>query len=140
MPSTVRLAVAAGALLALAPIGAAAAAPPTTAPRITAHPSSVMVNSTTTLTGIGFQPHQQVHLEECGQITWIVPMNPCDTTNSITVTADRRGHFRTSFTMLTCPAPATPGFAQQCYVGVPTILGVDQIGLRPSVTVTVTGP
>jgi hypothetical protein len=56
------------------------------APHIVARPRSVMVNGTTMLTGSGFPVDSLVHLQECGSAAWIVPEEPCDTTNEITVT------------------------------------------------------
>ena len=62
-----------------------------------ARPDSVMVNATTTLTGVGFPAKSKVHLEECGAALWVVPRDPCVTTNAITVTTNALGGFTTPF-------------------------------------------
>ena len=55
-----------GAVAALASGAAAQGTPVAAAPHIVARPDSVMVNATTTLTGVGFPAKSKVHLEECG--------------------------------------------------------------------------
>jgi hypothetical protein len=109
-------------------------------PRIVAHPNSVMVDGTTTLVGSNFPPHANLRIVECSARTWIVPQNPCDTANAITVHTNSLGHFKSPFKVLTCPAPTTPGFAEICYVGNPRPLGIDEVQLVGAAKITVTGP
>jgi hypothetical protein len=120
----------------------AGAASTTPAPHITAHPHSVMVNSSTTLTGTNFKPRKSITLKECPETTWIVPQNPCDSTNSVVVKVNSQGTFKTSFTVQTCPGGTTtePGFSETCYIGDPSPSGIDTINLVGAVKITVTGP
>jgi hypothetical protein len=111
----------------------------TGSPRIVAHPHNLMVNTQTHLTGTNFKPSTSLTVKECGQKNWIVPQNPCDSTNSIVVETNTRGQFKSVFTVQTCPG-GTPGFAEKCYMGVPTPSGVDTITLLGAATVVVTGP
>ena len=119
--------------------GAATTGPPV----IVAHPDSVMVNTTTKLVGRGFARHTTLHVEECASTTWVVPTDPCDTANSITVTTNRMGKFTATFTVRTCPTSATTGpggLAFRCYLGVPTPSGIDTVSLQPSTAIVVTYP
>jgi hypothetical protein len=130
--------VAGGLALALLPVTMAGATP---RPHITAHPNSVMVNTDTALAGTHFQPHTTLTLSECSEKNWIVPQNPCNTTNTVTVTTDAKGRFLTPFKVETCPAPTVPpGFAERCYIGVATPSGIDTVELVGAVRITVTGP
>lgn len=112
------------------------------APHITAHPNNLMVNTTTNLVGRGFAPSTSLTVEECGHRNWIAPQNPCDSTNSVTVTTSKHGTFTTTFTAQTCPGGKNkgPGFSERCYIGVPHPSGVDTIVLVGAVRITVTGP
>jgi hypothetical protein len=73
------------------------------APKITAHPKSVMIRSSTTLTGRGFPANASIELRECGTAFWLAPAEPCSTGNAITVQADAKGRFTTSFDVELCP-------------------------------------
>jgi hypothetical protein len=110
-------------------------------PHITAHPNNLMVNTATELIGKNFQPSTTLTVKECGLKNWIVPQNPCDSTNSIVVTTNAQGGFKSSFTAQTCTTGSgQPGFSEKCYIGVPTPSGVDTITLVGAVRITVTGP
>lgn len=111
-------------------------------PHITAHPSSVMVDQDTRLTGRNFAPHATLQVTECSETSWIVPQSPCDTTNTVTVTTNAKGGFKASLEALVCPGTggSSPGFAERCYVGVPQPFGVDQVRLLGAAAITVTGP
>jgi hypothetical protein len=119
--------------------GASTAAP---APHIVAKPNSVMVNTTTKLTGTHFPASTKITIEECAQSTWVVMSNPCDTDNSIKVKTNTKGQFHAVFTVHTCPdtVAAPPGFSQTCYIGDPHPSGIDTITLLGAVKITVTGP
>jgi hypothetical protein len=115
----------------------------TSAPHIRARPRSIMVNGTTTLTGTGFPANGPVHLRECGSAAWIVPEEPCDTTNEVTVMSDASGRFTTPFEVQLCPRklpPKPPVTREKCYIGEPHLTGEDTIGLAPAVKITVTYP
>jgi hypothetical protein len=141
LPSLAAAAAAAGALgFAVLAAGAGpAAAAITPVPTITVNPTSVMVNTVTTVTGRSFVPYQKVMLSECSQTNWIVPQNPCDTNNAKTVTANRHGAFVTKMKVEACPTP-TAGIAEQCYIGRPQPTGVDTVALRPYAGIVVTFP
>ena len=114
----------------------------TSSPHISAHPNNLMVNTATNLVGKNFAPSTTYTVKECGSKNWIVPQNPCDSTNSIVVTTNRHGQFKSSFTAQTCPSggDSSPGFAQKCFIGIPTPSGVDTMNLVGAVRITVTGP
>jgi hypothetical protein len=111
-------------------------------PHISAHPHNLMVNTTTNLAGTGFAPSTSLTVEECGHKNWIAGQSPCDTTNSVMVTTNKHGAFKTPFTVQTCPGGKNtgPGFSERCYIGVPQPSGVDTIVLVGAVRITVTGP
>ena len=120
-------------------IGSAGAS--TVSPHIVAHPNNVMVNTATKLIGKNFKPSTAYTVKECGKTFWIVPQDPCDSTNSIVVTTNAHGQFKSSFTVQTCPSGnSQPGFSQICYIGVPTPNGIDTITLLGAARITVTGP
>jgi hypothetical protein len=131
-------------LLLLSAAPASAVPDPTAAPpHIVARPDNLMVNTDTTLTGTGFPPDRTLTVEECSETTWIVPQNPCATSNIIHVHTTLTGRFRHEMKAEVCPAPgsiAPPGFAERCYVGVPRPTGVDVIVLVGAARITVTGP
>jgi hypothetical protein len=124
----------------LLPLAAAGASG--SSPHIVAKPDNVMVNTTTLLYGRNFAPSTSLTVKECGAKNWIVPQNPCDSTNSVTVTTDKQGRFKSSFKVQTCPSGAStpPGFSEKCYIGVPKPNGVDTIALVGATGITVTGP
>jgi hypothetical protein len=128
-----------GLTLAMVPVTLAGATP---TPHISAHPNSVMVNTDTTLVGKHFQPDTSLTLAECSQKNWVAPRNPCNTTNTVTVTTDTKGGFDTGFKVETCPGGVNkgPGFSERCFIGVPTPSGVDTVDLVGAVRITVTGP
>ena len=109
--------------------------------RIVAKPSSVMVNTDTTLRGTGFPAHTNVALEECGTTFWLAPKDPCNSDNAKTVEANGLGRFRTSFKVELCPEGEPGEFptSRICYIGVPRF-GIDTVALEPAAKVTVTYP
>jgi len=127
---------------ALGAFGIGSAGASSGSPHITAHPNNVMVNTATKLIGRNFTPSTTYTVKECGKTFWIVPQNPCDSTNSIVVTTNAHGQFKSSFTVQTCPSGTNspPGFSQTCYIGVPTPNGIDTISLVGAARITVTGP
>jgi hypothetical protein len=83
----------------------------------------------------------KVHLTECGKANWIAPQNPCTTNNSVTVTTNSLGGFRTKFKAELCPEGARVGpTALRCYIGVVKPSGIDTVNLKPSVKIIVTYP
>jgi len=138
LAATAVLAVAGPTALA-APAGAATSTPPV----ITDHPDDVMVNTTTKLVGSGFAKHASVEVEECGATSWVVPSNPCDTTNSVTVKTNGKGKFKVTFTVQACESSdtsGTAGLSMRCYIGVPTPTGIDTVALQPYTAIVVTYP
>jgi hypothetical protein len=101
-----------------------------------------MVNTATKLYGKNFAPSTTLTVKECAEKNWIVPQDPCDSTNSVTVTTNAEGQFRTKFTVQTCSSGSdvSPGFSEKCFIGVPTPSGVDTISLVGAARITVTGP
>jgi hypothetical protein len=114
-----------------------------TAPHIAGHPRSVMVNGTTQLTGKGFPANTAVRLQECGTTAWILPEEPCDTTNHITVMTGPTGRFTTAFTLQLCPRvlpPKPPVNRERCYIGEPQVTGEDTAGLLGAAKIIVSYP
>jgi len=118
---------------------AGASTPRAAAAHIVARPNSQMVNRSIKLIGTHFKANSTITIEECSKTAWIVPQDPCDTTNSIVVTTNGSGRFTSSFTVKTCPGGKTSP-PQTCYIGDPMPSGIDVIDLVGSATITVTGP
>jgi hypothetical protein len=133
-----------GALLVMAPVsmGVATAAVSPTLPRIVDRPKSVMVNSSTTLTGTGFPPSTTIALQECGKTGWIAPQSPCASSNGISVTTNAVGGFKTAFKVSLCPdgVRGREPTSEICYIGEPKPSGIDTITLLGAVKITVTYP
>lgn len=138
----------AGVLLALVRVstaGAGASVGPEP-PIIVAHPDNVMVNSSTTLTGIGFPRDTTLALRECGATHWAVFVHACDTNNGVTVSTNDAGTFTASFKVELCPRlptttpPPPPVTSETCYIGVPRPSGVDTVTLIGAAKITVTYP
>jgi hypothetical protein len=137
-------AVAAGSISILAIVGLttsplASAVP---APKIVVVPSSIMVNTHMKVTGKNFPALAKVTIEECPRSGWIVPQNPCDTTNVLHVTTNAKGRFSHLMVAQVCPGGTTtsPGFSETCYVGEPSPRGIDTVTLVGAAQITVTGP
>lgn len=124
-----------------APAATAATSVP---PTITARPDTVMVNTPTKLTGRNFPARTTETLVECSQTTWVVPADPCDTSNSVTVRTNARGRFTKRFTVDVCPAPSSAtgaaDLSQLCYIGVVHPSGIDTVSLQPVTGIVVTYP
>ena len=104
-----------------------------------------MVGTATKLTGTNFSANATLTIKECSQTTWIVPENPCATSNVITIATSSNGDFETTMTAEVCPSPtptpvAGPGFVQNCYIGKQVPQGIDTITLIGATRITVTGP
>jgi len=145
--SSIRQYLLGGAATALLAAPLAAAATPASAvsaapPKITAHPRSLMVDTFTTLTGRNFTPDTSITLAECSSTNWVVEVqNPCDTTNTVTLTTDAAGGFATGFQAQLCPGGKRVGpTAVRCYIGVPTTSGIDTVRLVGAATIVVTYP
>ena len=111
-------------------------------PRITARPDSVMVRTTTVLTGTGFRPRRKLTVYECGARLWIAPQDVCTHGNVVTVRTSRHGRFRIPLQVLVCPLKSkTPArFERTCYIGVSAIDGIGVVKLSAATRITVTGP
>lgn len=129
-------ATAASALAAAAPLAQAQAKQP----KIKARPSTLMVNTTTTLTGSGFPANTVIQLRECGRTFWLAPDYPC-TENKEAVTTDRRGRFHTTFQAGLCPEgePGKMPTERICYIG-ELVTGEDTGSLIGAARITVTYP
>jgi hypothetical protein len=128
---------------ALAAIGAFSPAGAATKPRIVASPNNVMVNTKIHLAGTGFPARTKLKIEECSASNWVVPQNPCDTGNTISVVTDRHGRFGATFTAELCPrsnTAAKPVTKQTCYIGNPEPRGIDTMTLVGAARITVTYP
>ena len=66
-------------------------------------PNNVMVNTSVQVKGTGFAHKASVTLRECGRTFWIVPEEPCNTGNEVTVQTNARGSFTTSMKAEVCP-------------------------------------
>lgn len=139
-----RKAIGCAALAAAALVTAAVAQAPAqaeaTQPKISARPSTLMVNATTTLKGSGFPANTVIQLRECGRTFWLAPAYPC-TANEASVTTDRSGRFRTTFKVGLCPEgePGKMPSERICYVG-ELLTGEDTGSLVGAAMITVTYP
>jgi hypothetical protein len=121
----------------------AASASAVSGPRISARPSSAMVNQTIRLSGTGFGAHRNIQLMECSAKSWIVPQQVCTAGNSRVVRTNALGGFAASFTVRVCNAPPStsgPVTERRCYIGEPAPYGVDTERLMGAVEVTVSYP
>jgi hypothetical protein len=111
-------------------------------PTLTAKPHSVMVNTDTTVTGRHFTPGTSVEVAECGKTSWPETSNPCTSGNSVTVTANEKGEFRTPFKVEVCPdgVRGKNPTSEKCYIGVLKPSSLDGGGLSPSTSIIVTYP
>ena len=92
----------------------------TVAPSITVNPNNVMVNTDTTVIGKHFTPGATYMVVECSKKSWVVPVNPCDTDNTLTVTANRLGNFKAPMKVEICPGGTfNPPYGEACYIGLP---------------------
>ncbi len=123
------------------PVAAASAlaAPPS----LTVTPHSVMVNTSAGISGRGFARHASVTVIECAVTNWLVPTDPCDRTNEVTVETNGQGRFHATFRAQICPGSATTGsggLAFHCYLGVAAPSGLDTVALEPFAPLEVTYP
>jgi hypothetical protein len=138
----VTAALVAAAMLALAAgFALAAQAPAARKAKITARPDNVMVNGHSTLTGRGFPAHAVLALRECGRTFWLVPNEPCNTRNAVSVKTDARGRFTTTFSAEVCPEgqPGKVITERTCYIGVPRV-SEDTVALEGAAKIIVTYP
>ena len=127
--------------LALGVLASQAGAISSTPPHIVAKPNNLMVNTKTTLTGTGFAANTKLTIEECSTNFWIVPKNPCLSTNKISVLTDGHGHFVRQFRVTVCGGKRGPEPTSQiCYIGEPHPEGIDTIRLLGAAKITVTYP
>jgi len=104
-------------------------------------PDNAMVNTQVKVKGSGFARRASVTLRECSATFWIVPQDPCDTGNEVTVRTNAHGSFVTSMKAEVCPEgePGEQITERRCYIGVPSF-GEDTVELSPSAKLTVTYP
>lgn len=131
-----------GVALGVLPLAVSGSASAATGPHIKAVPNDLMVNTDTQLTGSGWPANASVTLSECGKTNWAVPDNPCNPDNTVTVTTNATGHFKTAFKAETCPEGKFkgPGFQERCFIGEATPSGIDTVHLVGAVRIIVTGP
>ena len=112
---SVLLATSAAGLLAIAPASAQAMA----GGKVMAKPHSVMINTTTTLTGKGFRANTTIQLRECGEKSWLYPAFPCLEENAKAVMTNAKGRFETTFEVRFCPEAerAKKPTTVICYIG-----------------------
>jgi hypothetical protein len=121
--------------------GAQAGAVSSTPPHIVAKPNNLMINTKTTLTGTGFPANTRLTIEECPETLWIVPQNPCNNTNKISVLTDGHGRFVRQFRAELCGGKRGPfPTSQICYIGEPHPEGIDTIRLLGDAKIIVTYP
>jgi hypothetical protein len=130
-----------GLTLTVATAGSALAVSPVP-PTLKVTPHSVMVNTDTTIAGKNFIPGSSVQLTECSATTWVVPNAPCNAANTVTITANKKGGFKTAFKVELCPGGkhGKEPTSEICYVGVSKPSGIDTAGLSPYAKVIVTYP
>ena len=112
-------------------------------PRIVARPGTVTVNTRVRLSGSGFAAHRRLTIWECTARTWVVPQQVCNHRNVVDLTTNGAGRFNVSQVALVCPLRThvmTADFARTCYVGMPTVRGIDTVALVGAARITVTGP
>jgi hypothetical protein len=104
-------------------------------------PNDVMVNTSVEVKGAGFARKASITLRECSRTFWIVPEQPCNTGNEVTVQTNAHGGFTTSIKAEVCPE-GEAGKAiteRKCYIGVAKF-GEDTVELSPSAKLIVTYP
>jgi Neocarzinostatin family len=111
-------------------------------PTLKAAPHSVMVNTDTMITGKGFMPGSSVQLTECSATNWVVPKSPCNTANTVIVTTNNKGKFKSTFKVGLCPGGkhGQEPTSEICYIGMSKPSGIDTIRLSPYAKVMVTYP
>jgi hypothetical protein len=110
-------------------------------PHIAAHPNMVMAKGSIKLVGTHFKPLSTFTIRECSESTWVVTQDVCVIKNSNVVTTNANGKFTASIAAYRCPVvrrtPPT-GPSQTCYIGEPTVQGVDVVSLLGAASITVT--
>lgn len=79
--------------------------------------------------GGGFAPNSTYTVEECSEMSWIAPLGPCSTTNTVNAMTDANGSFTHPFQVAACPTPVSGPPEARCFVGVPEPAGIDTISL-----------
>ena len=113
----------------------------TAGPHIVAKPNNLMINTKTALSGTGFPANTKLTIEECPATLWIVPQQPCVTTNKISVLTDGHGRFTRQFRVELCGGKRGPfPTSQICYIGDPHPEGIDTIRLLGAARIVVSYP
>jgi len=109
--------------------------------RLKLKPGDVMVNTPVRVKGTGFARRAPITLLECSRTFWIVPEEPCNTGNEVTVQTNAHGGFVTSIKAEVCPEGEAGKeiTERKCYIGVPKF-GEDTVELLPSAKPIVTYP
>jgi hypothetical protein len=134
-------------LIVVAGLGAAtttaAAGPIMFAPTIVVTPSQHLApGQVVALTGTHFAARHHYTIEECSRTSWVVTEHVCNTNQAVHVTTNRAGGFHSKLTVELCPPPpvtsaASSSLLKICYVGAPTIQGVDVDTLVGAAKITV---
>ncbi len=119
--------------------------------KIVARPDKAIAGQHLRLVGSGFKPSTKLVIQECSQATWVVPAEVCNRHNAVKIKTGPHGGFATKFQVRLCPAtrspatqspatrsPATAATTKRCFIGVPTIDGIDVVTLLGVTKVTVT--
>jgi hypothetical protein len=133
------------ALIVVAGLGAgtttATAGPIIFAPRIVVTPSQHLApGQVVSLTGTHFAARHDYTIEECSRTSWVVTQHVCNTTQAVHVITNRAGGFHAKLTVELCPLPpgaASTSLLKICYVGAPTIQGIDVDSLLGAARITV---
>jgi len=119
-----------------------AAEPIVFAPTIVVTPSQHLApGHVVFLKGTHFAARNDYTVEECSQTSWVVTQHVCNTNQAVHVITNRAGGFQSKLTIELCPPPpvtaASTSLLKICYVGAPTIQGIDVDTLLGAARITV---
>jgi hypothetical protein len=119
-----------------------AAAPIALAPKIVVTPSQHLApGQVVSVTGSHLAARHDYTIEECSRTSWVVTQHVCNTTRAVHVMTNRAGGFHSKLTVELCPPPPVTAAASSllkiCYVGTPTIQGIDVDTLLGAARITV---
>ena len=108
------------------------------APSVVVSPATQLApGRVVSVTGTHFASRRTFTLEECSQTSFVVMLHVCNNAQSIHVTTDRTGRFRSKLTVEVCPSLQRQTTALKvCYVGVVTLAGVDVDSLAGAAKIT----
>lgn len=118
-----------------------AAAPIVFAPKMVVTPSQHLARGeVVSLTGTHFAARHEYTIEECSRTSWVVLQHVCNQTRAVHVITNRAGGFHSQLTVELCPpspVAAAASLLKICYVGAPTIQGIDVDALLGAARITV---